>query len=30
MPVLVIQYPITWLTASIIIGAFNSFLYRIK
>jgi len=30
MPVLVIQYPITWLAASIIISAFNSFLHRIK
>jgi putative membrane protein len=30
MPVLIIQYPITWLIASIIISIFNSFLYRIK
>jgi len=30
MPVLVIQYPLTWLVSSIIISAFNSFLYRIK
>ncbi len=30
MPVLVIQYPITWLAASIIISIFNSFLHRIK
>jgi len=30
MPVLVIQYPITWLAASIIISIFNSFSHRIK
>jgi len=30
MPVLVIQSPITWLAASIIISIFNSFLYWIK
>lgn len=30
IPVLVIQYPITWLAASIIISIFNSFLYWIK
>lgn len=30
MPVLVIQYPITWLAASIIISIFNSFLHWIK
>ena len=30
MPVLIIQYPITWLIASIIISIFNSFLHWIK
>lgn len=30
MPVLIIQYPMTWLVASIIISIFNSFLHWIK